>query len=167
MTTLIVTRPKNLFGFTKDRSTVDAILHLVNLITARRKRRGGLTVYAAFMDLDKAFERADHLAILASLVSLGIKGRLITWIEDFLTNRKMKVTFQGVYSDPHSLTTGSPQGSVLSPTLFNALVILLLSISLPTSVNILGYADDLAIISHGMNLARVTARPRQSCHYSI
>lgn len=146
-------RPKNLFGFTKGRSTVDAILHLVNLITARRKRRS-LTVYAAFMDLDKAFERADHLAILDSLASLGIKGRLITWIEDFLTNRKMKVTFQGIYSDLHNLTTGSPQGSALSPTLFNALVILLLSISLPKSVDIIGYADDLAIISHGTNAAK-------------
>ena len=30
-------KPNNLFGFTKGRSTVDAILHLVNLITYRRR----------------------------------------------------------------------------------------------------------------------------------
>ena len=32
-----LSKPDNLFGFTKGRSTVDAILHLVNLITSRGK----------------------------------------------------------------------------------------------------------------------------------
>jgi len=91
-------KPNNLFGFTKGRSTVDAILHLVNLITSRRKynkdnkNRASLTVYTAFLDLDKAFERADHLSILNSLSSLGMNGRLIAWIEDYLSNRNIQVS---------------------------------------------------------------------------
>ena len=147
-------RPKNLFGFTKGRSTVDPILHLVNLITNRRRKTRSGTVYTAFLDLDKAFERANHIVILDALISLGIKGRMISWVEDFLDNREIKVTVQGVKSDSHPLTTGSPQGSALSPTLFNALITALISTSLPPCVDILAYADDIAIISHGPRPAK-------------
>jgi ribonuclease HI len=147
-------RPKNLFGFTKGRSTVDPILHLLNVITNRRKKIRAGTVYTAFLYLDKAFERANHIVILDSLISLGIKGRIIAWVEDFLNNREIKVTVQGVKSDPHPLTTGSPQGSALSPTLFNALITVLISISVPKCVDILAYADDIAIISYGPSPAK-------------
>jgi len=88
-------RPKHLFGFTKGRSTVEPILHLVNLITNRRRKFQSDTVYTAFLDLDKAFERDDHIVILDALISLRIKERIISWVEDFLNNREIKVTFQG------------------------------------------------------------------------
>ena len=63
-------RPKNLFGFTKGRSTVYPILHLVNLITNTRKIVSGI-VYTAFLDLDKAFERANHIVILDASIFLS------------------------------------------------------------------------------------------------
>jgi len=83
----------------------------------------------------------------------GIKGRLIAWIEDFLSNRNIKVSFQGCYSDPHTVNMGASERSSRSPTLFNALVILL-SISLPPCLDILAYTDDLAIVSHGDHTAK-------------
>jgi S-adenosylmethionine synthetase len=52
------------------------------------------------MDPDKAFECVDHLSMLYSLISMGISGRIITWIEDFLSNRKIKVKIQGTISTP-------------------------------------------------------------------
>jgi hypothetical protein len=103
------------------------------------------------MDLDKAFERADHTVILDSLAQLGIAGRLLAWISDFLHNRKIKVAFQGELSELQNQTCGSPQGSTISPTIFNAIIIILITLSLPTTVDILAYADDLVIISHGRN----------------
>jgi len=101
------------------------------------------------MDLDKAFERVDNLSMLDSLISLGISGRIITWIDNFLTNRKLKVKIQATISDPHDLTSGCPQGSTISPAIFNGLVAQLLTVTLPISVDILAYADDLVLISHG------------------
>ena len=146
-------KTKNIFGFVKDRATIDAIVHLATKITARKGPKRRKAVFVAFMDLDKAFERVDHLSMLDSLISLGISGRIITWIENFLTNRKLKVKIQGTISDPHDLTTGCPQGSTISPTIFNALVAQLLTVTLPISVDILVYADDLVLISHGSKSA--------------
>jgi len=43
------------------------------------------------MDLGKAFEGVDHLSMLDSIISLGISGKSIPWIEYFLTSRKIKI----------------------------------------------------------------------------
>ena len=51
---------------------------------------------------------------------------------------------------PHDLTTGCPQGSTIYPTIFNGLVALLLTFTLPPSVDTIAYADDFVLISYGM-----------------
>jgi hypothetical protein len=79
------------FGLVKDRSTLEAIVHLVTKITARKIPKRIKDVFVAFMDLDKVFERVDHLSMLESLIFLGIFGKIITWISDILTNRKINV----------------------------------------------------------------------------
>jgi len=69
--------------------------------TLKTKNIFGKAVVVTFMDLDNAFERVDHLSMLDSLIYLGISGRIIAWIENFLTNTKFKVKIQGTISDPH------------------------------------------------------------------
>jgi hypothetical protein len=110
-------------------------------------------VFVAFVDPDKAFECIDHLSMLYSLISMGISGRIITCIEDFLSNRKITVKIQGTISEPHDLTTGCSHGSTTSPTIFNGFIAQLLTVTLPPSVDILAYAVDLVLISHGNNSA--------------
>jgi len=158
-----IPKTKNIFSFVKDRSSIDAIVHLVTKITARKCSKRSKAVFVAFMDLDKTFERVDHLSMLDSFMSLGISGRIITWIENLLTNRKLKVKIQLTISDPHDLTTGCPHGSTISPTIFNGLVAQLLTVTLPISVDILAYADDLVLISHGSRPAeKLQKRSRPS-----
>ena len=48
----------------------------------------------------------------------GLNLRLIPWIVDFLVNRSQTVRHQAVHSSFRSISTGSPQGTVLSPILF-------------------------------------------------
>ena len=104
----------DIFGFVKDRSTLDAIVYLEINIIARKFPQRSKPMFVAFVDLDKAFERVDHLSMLDSLISLSISGRIIPWIDRFLTDRKIKVKIQGTISDPHDLTTGCPQESTIS-----------------------------------------------------
>ena len=65
----------------------------------------------------------------------------------YLTNRTGTVQFQGQKSKVNHLTNGTPQGSSLSPTLFNMVINQLLQLNLGSKVQMIAYANDLAI--HG------------------
>lgn len=75
-----------------------------------------------FLDLEKAFERASPEAILSTLANKGIEGRLLGWLGDFFRDREALVRFQGHSSTPHKHINGTPQGSIISPTLYNTLM---------------------------------------------
>ena len=52
------------------------------------------------------------------LISLNIDPHVIYWVSDFLKERPQRVKIGPLISDPRVLSTGAPQGCVLSPLLF-------------------------------------------------
>ena len=48
----------------------------------------------------------------------GLKGDLLEWFKNYLTNRNQKVSLNGFSSEFKSIRAGVPQGSVLGPLLF-------------------------------------------------
>ena len=96
--------------------------------------------------MEKAFELASPLAILSVLARKGIGGRLLTWVRDFLHGRGGQVRFQGRVSRRFHHHNGTPQGSILSPFLFNVLMEELLTADYGEGAQLLCYADDLALV---------------------
>ncbi|XP_040073277.3 uncharacterized protein LOC120845797 [Ixodes scapularis] len=71
------------------------------------------------VDVRKAFDNISHDHILASVRETECGQNLYTYIQNILKDRTACFRIGGELSQPFSLTRGTPQGAVLSPTLFN------------------------------------------------
>ncbi|KAK3889194.1 hypothetical protein Pcinc_006765 [Petrolisthes cinctipes] len=129
----------HIFGYNRGVSTADSILALMTHINHR-------PTVAVFIDLKKAFELASPHAILDALVKKGVLGRMLAWLRDFLQHRRGRVRFQGHKSSFQEMENGTPQGSILSPLLFNLLMEQLVALPFHTSTVLLSYADDLTLM---------------------
>ena len=103
--------------FRKNRSTTDQIVLLETDI--RKAQAQKQTLAAIFLDLEKAFDLMWHDSVLYKLKTFGISGKIYAFIKSFLHNRKIKVRVRDELSTEKTLQNGCPQGSVISPTLFN------------------------------------------------
>ena len=75
-------------------------------------------VIAVFIDFRKAFDAVLHSILLEKLQRLGITGELLTWIQNYLTERYQYTSIGSVNSSTERVDGGVPQGSVLGPLLF-------------------------------------------------
>ncbi len=129
-------------GFQQKRSTDEQLLYLSNAIStgfAERKH-----TLAVFFDVHKAFDSVWKHQILAQLERWGIRGRLFHFIRNFLTQRTFSVRIGSTLSTEREPTVGVPQGSVLSPTLFN-IVFSSITETIKKPVRSALFADDLVI----------------------
>ena len=68
------------------------------------------------LDWSSAFDRQDPTIAIKKFIKLGVRPSLIPLLSSYLTDRKMKVKFNGELSDFLSLIGGGPQGTLLGQT---------------------------------------------------
>ena len=129
-------------GFRKKNSCQDHILRLNQHITEGFNKQQITT--CVMFDLEKAFDKASHAGILLKLNNYNLPLPLYNWIKDFLAKRSFHVTWNSANSKSHDILTGVPQGSCLSPTIFNIFFSDIAHV-IDHPVNKALYADDLAI----------------------
>ncbi|XP_019634595.1 PREDICTED: uncharacterized protein LOC109477686 [Branchiostoma belcheri] len=78
------------FGFRAGHSTADALTYVTqHLHDAKDKRQESRLIC---LDISRAFDRVWHSRLIAKLKVIGVDGNVLKWIENYLTDRELRVT---------------------------------------------------------------------------
>lgn len=135
------------FAYKRNRSTEDAIAHIIHTVLSHLdKSKGKVLNYVRllFVDYSSAFNTILPSTLIGKLRSLGLNDALCRWIFNFLTERPQVVKAGRYISSSLTLSTGAPQGCVLSPLLYSLYT--QDCVATANSNTIIKFADDTVVV---------------------
>ena len=108
------------------------------------------------IDFAKAFDTVSHPKLLYRLRQYGIGGCLLSWIQNFLSDRTQTTRVGNCISAAVDLLSGTIQGSGIGPLLFITYINELADILAAYNVTVKLFADDVKLyaeISTDVNVA--------------
>ena len=131
------------FSYRKNKSTEDATLLYNNIVVEHLENKNAY-VRSVFIDFSSAFNTLKPDIVINKLRTLNVSPILCKFILDFLTNREQRVRINDILSSVLSISTGAPQGCVLSAILFIIYTNELRSRF--RNCHLIKYADDTVIV---------------------
>ena len=112
--------PPYLFGFRKNHSTAQCLTIMIEMWKKglEQKQIAG----AVTTDLPKAFDCLNHSLLLAKLNAYGFEKSALSFIYDYLKERKQRTKINNSYSVWANIIYGAPQVSTLGLLLFNLFI---------------------------------------------
>ena len=123
---------------------------------------------ALLLDLFRAFDCVPHNLLLQELYSVGAEIGSLQWFSSYLTGRMQRVYFKDVATEWLPISRGVPQGSCLSPLLFNIFVRNMPASSESECVqfadDFTGLAADESLRGIARKLVSTFEKTKQFCH---
>ena len=140
-------------GFRAGRSTTTALLPLVHQIAAGFNQHcPPQRTVAMAVDFSKAFDTVNHFSLLRSIHESTMDANTVRWLCCYLRGRTASCIYNGAESRSVIIHQGVPQGSCLSPMLFNAYVS-----SYPHTAGLVtSYADDFTAAASDEDVRQAT-----------
>jgi hypothetical protein len=108
--------PVSQSGFRRQHSTETALMKLFSAMSSSLDQQKVFMLLS--LDFSKAFDTVDHIILVRKLEFHGIRGTALAWFRSFLSGRTQQIIVNGSRSRKFNVTTGVPQGAILSPLLF-------------------------------------------------
>ena len=142
-------------GFRRGRSTTEQIFNLRVLCEKYLQHQQDL--YHAFIDFKKAFDRVWHAALFATMSKFNIRPNIIRVIKSLYEKATSAVLLNGNIGEWFRTTVGVRQGCLLSPTLFNIFLEIIMDQAIEDfegtvsiggrNISNLRFADDIDVIA--------------------
>lgn len=133
------------FGFRRNRSTVDALLH-VREYTREIVEGGGFAIVVG-LDIANAFNSIPWSVILGALERRGFPPYLRAVVGSYLSGRSIQFKGSSGRVRIREVCAGVPQGSVLGPLLWNIAFDTVMGLPAEEGCRTLCYADDTLVIA--------------------
>ena len=104
------------YGFRKSRSCFIQLLVYLESICKSIDSKESIDII--YTDYEKAFDNVGHGTLLTKLFNLGVRGKIIKFLQFYLIGRTQRVRINSHFPESVKVTSGVPQGSLLASLFF-------------------------------------------------
>jgi hypothetical protein len=136
------------YGFRAGRSTLGAVERAIKFAERAKQGTHRTREICALVALDvrNAFNSASWQLILEEINERGLPSYIYKLADSYLNDRYIIATDALGSTEKIKVNSGVPQGSILGPTLWNLLYDEVFKIKLGDNTELIGFADDLALM---------------------
>lgn len=137
------------FGFRKGKSVTDS--HALLSTDVRLALTQNQSVIATFLDISAAYDNVLLSVLSSKLRQMSVPEKVVLFINNIISGREISLRLPNYQGSSRLAWKGLPQGSVLSPLLYN-IYTSDLDQAINQHCNVLQYADDIAIYTQNKNI---------------